>query len=182
MLFDRNIAFCANAGDSRAVVYSYSSRHGVMRVKPLSHDHKPSLPIENQRIVNMNGRVQPIKGYQGQNLGPARVWVKDQDMPGLAMSRSLGDEIAHSIGVSCDPEVSRFNLSPDDKFMVIASDGVWEFLSNEEIGKIVWPFFLKNSPEQAGNAIVRAAAQQWRKKDTVIDDITCITIFLEVDN
>ena len=37
--------------------------------------------------------------------------------------------------------------------MIIASDGVWEFLSNEAIAKIVWPFYLKNSPEQAGNAI-----------------------------
>ena len=103
-------------------------------------------------------------------------------MPGLAMSRSIGDYVAHQIGVSADPEVMRFDLNQDHKFIVIASDGVWEFLSNEEIGQIVWPFFLSNSPEQAGNAIVRAAAQKWRDNDTSIDDITCITIFLEVDN
>jgi serine/threonine protein phosphatase PrpC len=36
----------------------------------------------------------------------------------------------------------RFDLNSDHKFIVIASDGVWEFLSNEEIGQIVWPFFL----------------------------------------
>jgi serine/threonine protein phosphatase PrpC len=41
----------------------------------------------------------------------------------------------------------RFDLNDDHKFIVIASDGVWEFLSNEEIGQIVWPFFLQNSPE-----------------------------------
>lgn len=68
-------------------------------------------------------------------------------MPGLAMSRSIGDNVAHSIGVSTDPEVMRFDLNADHKFIVIASDGVWEFLSNEEIGQIVWPFFLQNSPE-----------------------------------
>ena len=66
--------------------------------------------------------------------------------------------------------------------MIIASDGVWEFLSNEAIAKIVWPFYHKNRPEQAGNGIVRAAAQKWRENDTVIDDITCVTIFLEVDH
>lgn len=65
--------------------------------------------------------------------------------------------------------------------MVIASDGVWEFLTNEMVARIVWPFYIKNSPEQAGNAIVRAAAQKWKENDTVIDDITCITIFLEVE-
>ena len=84
--------------------------------------------------------------------------------------------------MSTDPEVMRFDLNSDHKFIVIASDGVWEFLSNEEIGQIVWPFFLQNSPEQAGNAIVKAAAQKWRENDNSIDDITCITIFLEVDN
>lgn len=76
----------------------------------------------------------------------------------------------------------RFSLTPEEKFIIIASDGVWEFLSNEDIAKIVWPFYVKNSPEQAGNAIVRMAAQKWRENDTVIDDITVITIFLEVDN
>jgi serine/threonine protein phosphatase PrpC len=89
--------------------------------------------------------------------------------------------LAHMVGVSTDPEVMRFELGPEHKFIVIASDGVWEFLSNEQIGKIVWPFFKNNSPEQAGNAIVRAAAEKWRQNDTVIDDITCVTIFLEVD-
>jgi len=74
------------------------------------------------------------------------------------MSRSLGDGLAHSLGVSTNPEIMRFELEADDKFIIIASDGVWEFLSNEDIAKIVWPYFIKNSPEQAGNAIVRAAA------------------------
>jgi len=72
-------------------------------------------------------------------------------------------------------------LEPYDKFIIIASDGVWEFLSNEDVARIVWPFYQSNSPEQAGNAIVRAAAKKWKENDTVIDDITCITIFLEVD-
>lgn len=57
----------------------------------------------------------------------------DQDLPGLAMSRSLGDRVAHSVGVSSVPEVKEFYLSRDDKFIVIASDGVWEFLSNEDV-------------------------------------------------
>ena len=85
-----------------------------------------------------------------------------QDIPGLAISRSIGDQISHSIGVFEKPEVLRFDLKPEHKFIVIASDGVWEFLSIEEIAQIVQPFFYKNNPEQAGNAIVRAAAKKWR--------------------
>lgn len=55
-------------------------------------------------------------------------------------------------------EVKQVVLDNSDRFIIIASDGVWEFLSNEAIAKIVWPYYTKNSPEQAGNAIVRAAA------------------------
>ena len=46
-----------------------------------------------------------------------------------------------SVGVSPEPEVFDFKLEPEDKFIVIASDGVWEFLSNEDVMKIVLPFY-----------------------------------------
>jgi serine/threonine protein phosphatase PrpC len=182
LAFDRSTLFCANTGDSRAVLYSHLKQKNEMQITPLSIDHKPCMPVETKRVLEYGGRVDAIKGNQGQPLGPMRVWLRDQEAPGLAMSRSLGDQLAHSLGVSSDPEVMRFKLTQDEKFIIIASDGVWEFISNQEIAKLVWPFYLKNSPEHAGNSIVRLAAQKWRENDTVIDDITCITIFLEVDN
>ena len=97
------------------------------------------------------------------------------------MSRSLGDGLAHSCGVSWEPEVRLVQLKPADNFIVIASDGVWEFLTNDEVAAIIRPHFARNSPELAGNAIVKASAKLWKENDTVIDDITIITIFLEVD-
>ena len=57
------------------------------------------------------------------------------------MSRSFGDRIAHSVGVSPQPETLMFNAGINDKFVVIASDGVWEFLSNEDVAGIVLPFY-----------------------------------------
>ncbi len=57
------------------------------------------------------------------------------------MSRSFGDRVAHSVGVSAEPDTLEFTLSHHDKFIVIASDGVWEFLSNEDVAQIVLPFF-----------------------------------------
>jgi serine/threonine protein phosphatase PrpC len=53
----------------------------------------------------------------------------------------MGDTIAHDIGVVSNPEVKSFLVGIEDKFVVIGSDGVWEFLSNEEIAKIVIPFY-----------------------------------------
>lgn len=57
------------------------------------------------------------------------------------MSRSMGDKVAHSVGVSAEPEVLEFTLGLDDKFLILASDGVWEFLSNEDVAQIVLPFY-----------------------------------------
>ena len=63
--------------------------------------------------------------------GPLRVWLPNDDAPGLAMSRSLGDFCAHNVGVISSPEIIQFELNTKDKFIVLASDGVWDQLSNE---------------------------------------------------
>jgi serine/threonine protein phosphatase PrpC len=74
-LFDRNIIHCANAGDSRAVLYSFDKQKSGIKITPLSEDHKPCMPVEKKRVLLRNGRVDTIKGAQGQNLGPMRVWL-----------------------------------------------------------------------------------------------------------
>lgn len=73
------------------------------------------------------------------------------------MSRSLGDRIAHSVGVSSEPEITEMLLTEQDKIIIIASDGVWEFLSNNDVAEIVIPFYEKGAPEAAANALVKSA-------------------------
>lgn len=90
-------------------------------------------------------------------IGPHRVWLKDIDIPGLAMTRSFGDEIVRGVGVICDPEIREIELEEQDKFIVMASDGVWEFMSNREVLEIVIPFWEENSPLKASEALERAA-------------------------
>jgi len=60
------------------------------------------------------------------------------------MTRSMGDGMAHSVGCSAEPEVLEFLLGPHDKFAVIASDGLWEFISNEEVAEVVLPYYQDN--------------------------------------
>jgi len=95
------------------------------------------------------------------------------------MSRSLGDRIAHSVGVSSVPEVKEFLIDVDDKFVVIASDGLWEFMENEEVSRIVGPYYDDNQPEAAANAVRKAAHTRWIEEEEVIDDITVVIVFLE---
>lgn len=58
----------------------------------------------------MGGRIESYKGRFGENVGPARVWLKKESYPGLAMSRSIGDACAHSVGVIAEPGRSNRNF------------------------------------------------------------------------
>jgi len=72
-------------------------------------------------------------------------------------------------------------LSKDDKYIVLASDGVWEFITNEEIAAIVKPFFENKNAEKAAEAVVRESYLRWKKEEEgIVDDITCIIVFLDV--
>ncbi len=68
-------------------------------------------------------------------------------------------------------------MTEDDKFIVIASDGVWEFLSNVQVMNYVLPFYLKNQPEAACEKLIKESVICWKREDEVIDDITAIVIF-----
>ena len=112
-------------------------------------------------------------------LGPLRVWLKNEDIPGLAMTRSFGDAVAARVGVTAVPECAELELTQADKFMVLASDGVWEFLKNADVARIVFPFYLKKNAEGAAETLVKEAFKKWKREDSV-DDITCIVVFLDV--
>jgi len=60
------------------------------------------------------------------------------------MSRSFGDEIVRSVGVISDPEIREIELEEQDKFIIMASDGIWEFMTNREVLEIVVPFWESN--------------------------------------
>ena len=109
----------------------------------------------------------------GEFAGPQRVWLAERDTPGLAMSRSIGDYKVHEAGVIAEPEVHEYLLQPGDLALVIGSDGVFEFLSNEIIGKIV----LKHQDcEKAANEIVTVSNDLWMQRASRIDDITCVVL------
>lgn len=73
------------------------------------------------------------------------------------------------------------DLSKDDKYIVIASDGVWEFMSNDDVSGIVKPFFETKNAEKAAEAVVRESYMRWkREEEGIVDDITCIIVFLDV--
>ena len=63
------------------------------------------------------------------------------------------------------------------KFIILASDGVWEFLDNKMVRDIVMPFYNKNDPDGACHALIDESTKWWLNEDVVVDDITVIAIF-----
>ena len=96
------------------------------------------------------------------------------------MSRSFGDQAAAEVGVTAEAEILEMNLTDQDNFIVLASDGVWEFLSNDEVVALIMPHYLNNSAEKAAETLIREALKRWKQEENVIDDITCIIIFLSI--
>jgi serine/threonine protein phosphatase PrpC len=95
--------YVANVGDSRAIVIRQKA-DGILGY-PISRDHKPDDPDESKVILAANGRIDSYRDQLGNQIGPMRVWLKHQDTPGLAMSRSFGDSMACRAGVHAVPEV-----------------------------------------------------------------------------
>nr|CDM82120.1 unnamed protein product [Triticum aestivum] len=105
----------ANCGDSRAVL----SRGGIP--VPLSSDHKPDRPDEMERVEAAGGKVINWNGYR--ILGV------------LATSRSIGDYYLKPY-VIAEPEVTVMDRTDKDEFLILASDGLWDVVSNDVACKI----------------------------------------------
>ena len=168
-----------NLGDSRTILGK--KENNKYYAINLSTDHKPELIEEKKRILLNGGRIKPYYDETTKKfLGPDRVWIREEDIPGLAMTRSFGDTIAHSVGVISEPEIKKYEFSGNEKFIIIASDGIWEYITSEECVDIIKDFY-ENNMDAVGaiHFIMEEAFNRWKKYDEIIDDITIIIVFFE---
>lgn len=144
--------YTINLGDSRAVLCR--GGHAI----PLTSDHKPDRPDERQRIQKAGGFVGNFGGiarvYSASGAGLA---VESQLSMYLAVSRAFGDRPLKtpSALVSCEPEIKRFQVDNDDLFIVMACDGIWDVMSNQDAVNIALAKY--NDPKAAADAIVKEA-------------------------
>ena len=162
---------CSNIGDSRAIMVKTGNV-----IVPLSIDQKPNDPEESKRIIQNGGEISQYE-EDGEKSGPYRVWKKGEVYPGIAMSRSVGDFVATTLGVIPEPKFIEEKIDSDCKFIVIASDGVWEFLVNERVAEIVWPYYKNDDPDGACKELIKESTEWWNKEDIVVDDITVVVVF-----
>jgi len=215
---------CAGVGDSRAILGTskppeihYAEQpprgedklilQGVMRRRSVQVDHplqavqltkdqKPEDPVELDRIVHSGGVVRRLMDEAGRNIGPWRVWKKDTNYPGLAMSRSIGDIVGTEIGVISTPHLSTHKIQEEDAFIVLASDGVWDVMENAEVVDFVEayrhhcrrgnytrePVEERTRPTNAPIAqlLCEEARMRWltivEEEDVIIDDISAVIV------
>lgn len=116
-IITKDQVICANAGDSRAVL----AKKGV--AVEMSHDHKPDNPDEKERIIKAGGFVEEnrVKGM-------------------LNLSRALGD-LEYKLDpelqpeeqmITCVPDVLVEKIDKNTEFLIIACDGIWDCLTNQE--------------------------------------------------
>ncbi|KAJ1456262.1 phosphatase 2C-like domain-containing protein, partial [Pelagophyceae sp. CCMP2097] len=166
--------YTANAGDSRAILARRVE--GKLQALPLSKDHNPDLPDERARIVAAGGYVSdaPEVGLS------ARVWLdKAHTQVGLAMARSIGDNAVTAVGVISLPEVTEHVLLPNDEFLIAATDGVWEFITNDEAIDLVAAHLALEPPSAkvACERLIQLAVARWKAiEGDYRDDITCIVM------
>ena len=167
-LFHNETLYVANAGDSRGIL-----GHKNGDVKALSCDHKPTVPLEKRRIENAGGFVNHVGRINGN----------------LDVSRTLGDlrfkqntylDRAHQI-VSPDPDIVTVLLTPEDRFVFLACDGVWNCLSNQDACKFISDSL--NSGKVAQDIVrdicQKCLAEEANKKSGIgTDNVSCVLILL----
>lgn len=137
-----------------------------------SADHKPNDPKERRRVEEQGGEVLLLPGDV-----PHRVFAKGKEIPGLAMSRSIGDLAGHKAGIIHQPGIEWLDFQKDD-LLLCCSDGVWEFLSNVEALNIVSQVGKKNAADGVQKLSAESRRLWLAEADDCCDDITVIAVWL----
>jgi serine/threonine protein phosphatase PrpC len=146
---NKKVLYIANVGDTRAVMLT---KQGIKR---LSYDHKCSDTSEEVRVKNSGGII-----FNGRVFGQ------------LILSRALGDHSLKNCGVICTPYVNKHTICENDFYVLIASDGVWDVIKEEDLVNIFSNNSCMNTNQLAG--LIVSTALELESKD----NISCILIKL----
>ena len=153
--------YIINVGDSRAVL---CNKYNI--AIPLSKDHKPICYEEKKRISELGGKIV----FDG---GDWR--IKD-----LSVSRAFGDLDALPY-VCHTPDIFHDSLSSNDKFMILACDGLWDVLSSQEVVDFILEELEKIKKNKSTNGVgknnIARTLGEYAIQKGSYDNITIIIIF-----
>jgi serine/threonine protein phosphatase PrpC len=164
----------ANVGDSRAILSRNASAIDLTR------DHKPNDPIEEERIVARGGYV---------------AWCGDTDTQGnpiegsgiyrvngnLALSRAIGDR-SERPAVCAEPEISVTPITPQDEFLVLATDGLWDVMSSSDVVAFIHALLEAAADDETEKEFIASSVVEEALRRGTWDNITVIIVWLNTKN
>ena len=194
-VIEDGVCWIANVGDSRAIIGQ--SVNGALVPRALSKDQTPMDAAERKRVLAFGCEIASAGQRRRKELPPdsfwdalasaeddpadenkakpqPKIWAAGANAPGCSFTRSLGDMAGERLGVNADAEISSKQLCANDRFVCLASDGVWEFLSNERVCQLLGEQLA--DPLAACRAVVAESYRMWLQFDTRTDDITCLLL------
>ena len=154
--------YISNVGDCRAVLCNQYNK-----AIQLSVDHKPNSVDEKNRINQLGGKIY-FDGY-------------DWRVGNLSVSRAFGD-IDSKPFVSHSPDVFKYSLSPQDKFLILACDGLWDVFSNQKAINFVLSKMknmnIENNNKRNRNNIAQMLANEAIEIGST-DNISVVIIFFK---
>ncbi|GLC40149.1 hypothetical protein PLESTB_000792300 [Pleodorina starrii] len=152
----------AHCGDSRALL----CRSG--RVVALTDDHRPARLDERERVLGSGGQI---------------LWNEGERVMGvLATTRAFGDRDLKQFGVTAEPEVTIIPRSADDELLILATDGVFNVLSNEEVAdvacRVMKRAIERGSSRSTAIRLAASAIGRFSRDRNSKDDITVVVVDL----
>lgn len=194
--------YVSNIGDSRAIIGERNGKR--ILAQPLSIDQTPYRADERERVKacgatimtqammlgdedytpgwddkigaeDLDGSGEPPRIYDSRK----NQWGETEylDRPGTAFTRSIGDSSASHLGVSAEAELLHKQITEKDQMIALASDGVWEFLTNQSVCDTIMHF---DDPIEACRQVISQAYGLWLQFEVRTDDITLIVAFIDM--
>ena len=191
--FVGDMAHIANVGDSRAVlgktagdrwraVEITKDQTGFRAAERERAKNEAHMPIEFLTLGMFYGEEEISEDFGDEDSAnaadPPRIFIVGRKFPASAFTRSLGDALGKMAGVCAYPEIHSIKLTQEDTCMIFATDGVWEFIDNQEAMDIAHKH--KDSPYKAAKELVELSFERWLGEDEDrTDDITAVVIYFE---
>ena len=118
-------------------------------------------------MLKLNARISLEVDENGKSTGIEKFYMGNEDVPGLDITRSIGDKIGKYIGMIFTPEIKQYVIQPEDKFVIIGTSGLWKYLTPNDAVSIVKHSWEINKVEQSCDDLVNEASRRW--KDQEID-------------
>ena len=176
VLITGSTVLTASLGDCKAVVGNSASRWQAV---PLYCLHNLQNKKERDRLVKNHARIAvEVVEETGEVIGSEKAYMGEENTPGLEITRSIGDKIGKYIGVSSTPELKEYQLTPDDKFIIIGSSGLWKVLTDIEAVLITRVGWEEKKVDMACEDLISEATRRWQSQDKDKEDISVIVVFL----